>query len=134
MALVICDSCLRCRPQHPIDRVRIISQLLQCCLDIGNDLVGLKSVVTIDRTIVIVVGIIRVVPPGWIPTAVMTTPIAPADKYNSVAVMMPPIVIMMLTITPVIVLITFSVIPSRCFSLPVQQAFFFLRVEPLFVC
>jgi hypothetical protein len=47
---------------------------------------------------------------------------------------MPPLVIMIVTIAPVIVMIALCVVPSRRFALPVMQALFCLWVEFLFVC
>ena len=72
-----------------------------------------------------------VVTPGRIPPAVIPTPKRPTNKNDGIAMIMPPIMTRMVTITPVFLVIMFCVIPPRCFALPVTQPLFCLRVESL---
>ena len=54
--------------------------MLQRCLNIDNYLVGSKCVIAIDRAVVVIIGIIRIVTPGRIPPAVIPTPKPPTNK------------------------------------------------------
>src|SRR2546423_6202263 len=92
-----------CQRTHaPVDRVLVISALLERSLNTGDNLFGRLTVVTVDRFVVVVVRI-GIVTPGRVPPAVVPTPPAEIEKDDRGTMMPPPrMVVMMVTIVQMI--------------------------------
>src|SRR4029077_10030327 len=85
IALVTCDR-LACEwPEQAVHFALIIALCLQCCLDVGNHLIGWQTVIGVDRAIVSVIRIGSVAP-CWIPPA--RIPVIPSAIHKNDAVVM----------------------------------------------
>src|SRR6059058_4085418 len=68
----------------------VIAEALQLALHIGNSFVGRETVVAVDRLIGVVVGVVGIVTPRWIPPAVIPAPVTAADEDDRVTMIVPP--------------------------------------------
>src|SRR5213075_1810150 len=71
--------------------------------------------------------------PGRIPPAVIPTPKRPTNKNDGIAMIMPPIMTRMVTITPVFLVIMFCVIPPQVLC-PASYATFVLFAGRVAAC
>src|SRR5512132_2196087 len=98
--LVILNCRLRHRPEHAINRFAEITKLLQRVLHVGNDLVRRQTIIPVGRSIIRVVRIVIVVTPSRIPIAEVPRIKSAANQNDGVAMIPPPVSIMMILMPP----------------------------------
>ena len=128
VALIIRDGCPGQRPDDAVHRVLIISELLQRALHVGHDLVGRKTVVSVNRLVVLIIRVVRIVAPCRIPPAGVPGPKAPVEENNGRAVISPPIAIVMMTTMLCMPAARFGKIVA--FAVPIAQPRRSLRIQP----
>ena len=111
IALIPSECFLRQRAKDTIRFVGKVAESLQLALHVGHDLIRQKVVTPINRSVVFVIGAVRVIAPGGIPPAAVAAPVAPVDKDDGVAALMPPIATVMIAM--VIVLAMARLGPTR---------------------
>src|SRR6266481_2520813 len=72
---------------------KIVTRILQHCLNIRDDLIGQQIAVSIDRSVLIVIIIARIIAPGRVPIASVQKIISPANKNDGATMLPPPIAI-----------------------------------------
>src|SRR5205823_4773711 len=77
--LIICNRLSRYRSEHAIDRLGEVAELLQLVLHVGDDLVRRQTIIAVDRAVVSVVRIIRIVSVSRIPVSKVPSVKAAAD-------------------------------------------------------
>ena len=102
VALVTCNRGPGKRTHFAVDGPGVIPLLLECDLNAGHDLVGRKTVGTVNRFVVLIIRV-GIVTPGRIPPAVIPTPPTEIEEDDGDAMMVPPPrVVMMITIVKVV--------------------------------
>src|SRR6266567_4299918 len=71
----------------------VVTRILQHRLNICDDLIGQQIAVSVDRSVLIVIIIARIIAPGWIPIASVQKVISPANQNDGVTMLSPPIAI-----------------------------------------
>src|ERR1700736_4489739 len=95
IALIASNRCPGQRTHCAVDGVGVITTLLERSLNAGDDLVRRRSVVTIDRLVVLIIRV-GIVAPGRIPPAVIPAPPTPVEEDECETVVFPPIAIVMM--------------------------------------
>src|SRR2546429_7231035 len=90
VALVTCNRGPGKRTHFAVDGPGVITLLLECDLNAGHDLVGRKTVGTVNRFVVLIIRV-GIVTPGGIPPAVIPAPPAEVEKDDSDATIPPPV-------------------------------------------
>src|SRR6266568_1673128 len=94
-------------------RAGVVTRILQHCLNIRDDLIGQQIAVSIDRSVLIVIIVARIIAPRWIPIASVQKVISPANKNDGATMLSPPIAIVpFVLMTPECIRIA-ETIPSR---------------------
>src|SRR5437588_2607391 len=102
VALVTCNRGPGKRTHFAVDGPGVITLLLECDLNAGHDLVGRKTVGTVNRFVVLIIRV-GIVTPGRIPPAVIPAPPTEIEKDDGGTMIPPPIrAVMMLTLIEVI--------------------------------
>jgi hypothetical protein len=106
--LIIRQRCLGQRTQHAINSVSIVAEPLQCTLHIRDNLVRRQSVIALDPTIILIIGVVGVVAPSGVPPTGVPSPITPVDQYDGSTMMLPPVMIVMMLTLLVVLLVRFG--------------------------
>ena len=117
--LVAAQGSLGYRAESSVHPRGVIAEALQFGLHVGDGLIRWQAVVFVDRPIVVVGGVIRVVTPGRVPPAIVPTPVPAADENDRVATVMPPIV----AVIPIMMaaMMVGRLAPVRMSALPVAE-------------
>src|SRR5947209_1055762 len=114
------------RPHGSIDRLSLVTELLQFRLNTGDDLVGGQAVGAVDRLIVLIIRV-WIVAPGGIPPAVIPAPPARIEKNDGSAVVPPPIVMVVMMLIHRVDLLRLR--RGRPISVPIAQSRRRLRIQ-----
>ena len=93
VALIIRQGRSRLYVERAGYRTKVVTGILQHYLNICDDLIGQQIAVSIDRSVLIVIIIARIIAPGWIPIASVQKVISPANKNDGATMFSPPIAI-----------------------------------------
>jgi len=93
-ALEIGKSGSRLNVQGSRDRTKVKPGVLKGDLHIGDHLIGQQITVRVNRAIVIVIVVERIIAPGWIPVTRIQKIISAVNKNDGRAISPPPIVVM----------------------------------------
>ena len=74
-----------------VDFAIIVPESLQFILNIGYDFVGWETVITVDRAIIDIVGVVRIIAPARVPPTTPPAPPTEIDEDDGIAMMVPPI-------------------------------------------
>src|SRR4030095_10634634 len=113
--------------QNTIHLIEIISEVLQCALHVRDHLIWRQILVSIDRAVKGIGRVERVIAPGRIPPAGIPTPITPANQNDHIAVMPPPVTVVM--VLPMIVVFRTGRDNGVPFPAPITQSCGALAVE-----
>src|SRR6185437_8467689 len=94
---------------------------------IGDNFVGKKSIVTVDRPVVLIVGIGGIITPGWVPPSVIPAPEAQIDENDRRAMLAPPIAIVVMMMVVIVTMTGLG--PSGSSALPIAQAVLCRTIE-----
>src|SRR2546429_7811986 len=102
VALVTCNRGPGKRTHFTVDGPAVVTALLQGSLNAGHDLVGRKTVGTVNRFVVLIIRV-GIVTPGWIPPTVIPAPPTEVEKDDGGTMIPPPIrAVMMMTLIEMI--------------------------------
>src|SRR5690348_3798221 len=95
IALIARNRALRQWAHFAVDGIGVITELLELCLNTGDDLVRRFAVGPVNRLVVLIIRV-GVVTPRRVPPAVVPAPPTPVEKDQRDAMMLPPIFPMMM--------------------------------------
>src|SRR2546429_5279308 len=90
VALVTCNRGPGKRTDFAVDGPGAITLLLECDLNAGHDLVGRKTVGTVNRFVVLIIRV-GIVTPAGTPPAVIPAPPTEIEKHDGGTMIRPPI-------------------------------------------
>ena len=93
VALIIRQGRSRLYVERAGYRTKVVTGILQHYLNIRDDLIGQQIAVSIDRSVLIVIIVARIIAPGWIPIASVQKVISPTNQNDGVTMLSPPIAI-----------------------------------------
>src|SRR5262249_15909371 len=93
VALVVYQSGSRVDAEGPVYRAKVVTCFLQCTLNVCDHLIPHQITIGVDGSGVVVVAVIRIVSPCWIPIAGVQEVISACNKHNGIAMLFPPVAI-----------------------------------------
>src|SRR5256885_10234498 len=100
VALEVRKRRARVRSDQPVHLIIIITLLLERRLNVGNHLAGIEIVVAVDRLVVGVGAVVRIVAVGRIPITVIPKIVAAGEEADPGIVVSPPTAVVVLVIKP----------------------------------
>src|SRR6266542_1018092 len=94
VALIIRQGGTRLHAERTGNRTAVVTRLLQCHLNIHDHLVGQQITVSVDRAIVIIITVERIVAQGGIPIARVQIIISAVNENDGCETLLPPIAMM----------------------------------------
>src|SRR5262249_51033894 len=93
VALVVYESGSCLDAEGPVYRTEVVTYFLQSTLNVCDHLIREQITIGVNGPVVVVVAVIGIVSPSWIPIAGVEEIISAGDKNNGIAMLLPPIAI-----------------------------------------